>query len=307
MSCLCSLSHKGGIAVKPEFNFNSDMSESPSYNIGDIPISCIYGPNAFHPCHWHPDLQFVYALAGERTIYVNGESVRILEGQGLFINSRRLHYCISSETPHSETLTVLLHPSLFAAVSETAKEYTVKKFSPKSEDYIILSPGTDWESRMLDRLTDIRIEMSKEKPNPIRLISIGNSVIADICDKIADRGTRELDEHMQITLLKMTDYLADNYPHDISVEDVAKAGSVSRSQCSRLFQRILHESPAEYLRKLRIEKSMELLRNTNLPITEIGLSCGIPSSSHFISIFKRETGLTPMGYRKQFRKTISAE
>ena len=60
-----------------------------------------------------------------------------------------------------------------------------------------------------------------------------------------------------------------------------------------LFAQHLKITPLDYLNQLRINKSIELLRNTELSIKEISFQCGFQSPQYFSRIFKQQTGKTP--------------
>lgn len=55
-----------------------------------------------------------------------------------------------------------------------------------------------------------------------------------------------------------------------------------------------------YIRKRRIDKACILLRDTDLPISQIYVKCGIESANYFSRIFKQEIGITPTEYRKKY-------
>ena len=74
---------------------------------------------------------------------------------------------------------------------------------------------------------------------------------------------------------------------------------MSRSKCSRLFRKYLSKSPIEHVQQYRLEKSVYLLKNTNLQFSEIAAICGFNQQSYFNRLFVREYGMTP----KQMRKT----
>lgn len=59
----------------------------------------------------------------------------------------------------------------------------------------------------------------------------------------------------------------------------------------------------EYVNKLRIEKSMELLRNTEMSITEIAERMGFSSSRYFSTAFKKYTGITPTQFKESAGKS----
>jgi transcriptional regulator GlxA family with amidase domain len=77
-----------------------------------------------------------------------------------------------------------------------------------------------------------------------------------------------------------------------------------RSKCCRLFKQILHQTAIEYLLHYRIKKSLSLLTETDLNITEISDACGFRSASYYTEVFNKIIGISPRDYRKKKQKNI---
>ncbi|KYD07786.1 hypothetical protein B4119_3537 [Parageobacillus caldoxylosilyticus] len=75
----------------------------------------------------------------------------------------------------------------------------------------------------------------------------------------------------------------------------------------RTFKRIKGITPAEYIRKVRISKTIQYLATSDKTITEISLAVGIPNTAYFITLFKKETGYTPADYRQLISNKITME
>ena len=95
-------------------NRNEDLSENLNYTIADIPVltSDEYLselPTYRELVHWHEDFEFILVTDGILDFDVNGEILHINAGQGLFINSERLHYGFSEEKK-KYYLNLLLYP-----------------------------------------------------------------------------------------------------------------------------------------------------------------------------------------------------
>lgn len=88
-------------------------------------------------------------------------------------------------------------------------------------------------------------------------------------------------------------YLRLHYQSDISVSALAAQAGVGERHLRKLFARYLRHSPADFLNRIRIEKAVELLRNTDLSVKEICFACGFRSPQYFSRIFKRQTGASP--------------
>ena len=84
----------------------------------------------------------------------------------------------------------------------------------------------------------------------------------------------------------------------------AAAGYVCRSSCCSIFKEYLNQTPNAYLTEYRISKSVELLANPDLSVTEIAMQCGFSGSSYFTETFRKAIGCTPSDYRmrKQQRR-----
>lgn len=93
------------------------------------------------------------------------------------------------------------------------------------------------------------------------------------------------------------DYLNEHYNTDCSLDQLADMAGISRYHLIRVFKDITNKTPYEYLIDIRLNKAKELLRKGNMPITEICISCGFNNVSHFTSIFKRKTGVSPSHYK----------
>jgi AraC-like DNA-binding protein len=68
---------------------------------------------------------------------------------------------------------------------------------------------------------------------------------------------------------------------------------------SEKVKKITGFSPLNYLINIRISEAINLLKQQDLPVTDIALDVGFYSSQHFATTFKKLTGYTPSEYRKK--------
>ena len=68
----------------------------------------------------------------------------------------------------------------------------------------------------------------------------------------------------------------------------------------RSFKRYMGVTPMQYVTSIRINKAKELLKNTNYSIQEISGRLGYQSTQAFDRVFKRETGMKPLEFRRSF-------
>lgn len=91
--------------------------------------------------------------------------------------------------------------------------------------------------------------------------------------------------------------LEKGYPKAWKLDDLLEIAHMSRSNLMRVFRKATGQSPIEYLVRLRIQRAMELLRNTDLSITEIAMEVGFNDSNYFSRQFHRILGESPRSFR----------
>ena len=97
---------------------------------------------------------------------------------------------------------------------------------------------------------------------------------------------------------KLMEYIEKNLGNsDITIDDMAYAVAVSRSGLHRKMKHILGTSPMEFLREARIRKSIQMLKESNKPVSEIAYECGFSDPKYFSKCFKASTGKTPTEYK----------
>ena len=84
---------------------------------------------------------------------------------------------------------------------------------------------------------------------------------------------------------------------DLSLGEVAKAVSMSSYYFCKMFRKVAGLNFTDYLSRVRIEKSKNLLLNPNLRVSEIAYEVGFQSLTHFNRVFKRVLGQSPSEYR----------
>lgn len=92
---------------------------------------------------------------------------------------------------------------------------------------------------------------------------------------------------------KALKYIDDNYKNHISLIDVARHIYLSHEYFSRLFKEEVGENFSTYLTIYRIRKAKELLKNTNMKISQIALEVGYSNAGYFSKNYKKYIGISP--------------
>lgn len=99
--------------------------------------------------------------------------------------------------------------------------------------------------------------------------------------------------------IPVSEYIAANYMQPIRLKEVAETMSFSEGHFTRMFRKEFGMTFVQYLTEYRIQRSQELLADTNIPIEQIAFRVGINSYSYFCTCFKRLCGVSPGAYRLQ--------
>ncbi|MGW6379948.1 bifunctional transcriptional activator/DNA repair enzyme AdaA [Peribacillus butanolivorans] len=106
---------------------------------------------------------------------------------------------------------------------------------------------------------------------------------------------------------QITEWIDQHYSEPLTLNTLADISHGSPYHLQRLFKRVKGLSPTEYIQQLRLEKAITMLESSEQPVTEIGLAVGFSSTPYFITLFKKNTGYTPSGYRKAYHQDLKKE
>lgn len=105
-------------------------------------------------------------------------------------------------------------------------------------------------------------------------------------------------QHQEI-VLKAISFAKTNLDKPVSVPDLVRHTGFSRRHIYYAFREILNQSVAEFILSTRLERAQDLLKRTQLEITQIALESGFDSYSHFAKAFRRRMQMTPSQFREQ--------
>lgn len=251
--------------------------------------------------HWHEDLEFIVIMQGKMLYSVNGTDYLLEEGQGIFVNSGQFHYGHSFNQTDCKFLCLLLPLTLLNPPEAIKAAYVTPLLESGHYPFCILNPVLSAHARILEYLKGIHTLCRNQEPAfELELESIIFSLWKLLYEdfmQTPEETKHEISPHLG-ELRHMIGFIQRHYSEKITLEQIAAAGNLSRSGCCKLFQSLLHTSPVAYVINYRIHKSIELLRTTELTVTEISYYCGFSNTSYYIKMFKRATGVSPLTYRK---------
>jgi AraC family transcriptional regulator len=102
-------------------------------------------------------------------------------------------------------------------------------------------------------------------------------------------------------LRRVQEFINENLEEDLSLAEMSAVADLSQFHFARAFRKSTGFTPQQFLMKQRIERAKELLSKKDLPIVEVSLRTGFKNQSHFTSLFRKFTHLTPKVWRESFQ------
>lgn len=164
----------------------------------------------------------------------------------------------------------------------------------EKNDYVLLDKGM----MIYDALYSWAKHLQKEKhtQNPV------DHVFIDVYNKFIKQKSAQKKTPDWVQELKQI--IQDQVDTNLSLTEVSKSLDINPSYLSREFSKHFDNlSFGEYIRKLRIEKAMELIGQNKFSLTEIAYLTGFSDQSHFTRIFKQHTGKGPSAFKKELIKS----
>lgn len=100
-------------------------------------------------------------------------------------------------------------------------------------------------------------------------------------------------------------YLFTRHAEKIDFRHLAQLASLSVSQLDRRFKRLFQLTPQQFLLRVRVNAACQMLVATDRSILQIALRAGFYDQSYFTKHFRRQMAVTPMAYRKKYRRDLS--
>lgn len=181
--------------------------------------------------------------------------------------------------------------------------------------YLYLKVGQSELGRLLNGLDSFTVVADCEEMTSCfyKMVSHSNETVADalFLHSCADRILYALLWLSQTRLLRLPvptaqinalsaakDYINHHYSEKLSLDMLSKRIALSPVYFHKLFKNYYGLTPAEYLLKIRLSAAKQLLITTNASAAEIAAECGFSSQSYFNYSFKKQTGVSPIKYRK---------
>ncbi|HEY0375620.1 MAG TPA: AraC family transcriptional regulator [Pyrinomonadaceae bacterium] len=135
-----------------------------------------------------------------------------------------------------------------------------------------------------------------------RLLRVHWNVCQEIDSLPAMRtGTRK---EIYRRIYRARDYIAASLGLPLTLNEMARVACLSPNHFMRTFKQVFRLTPHQYLTGLRLQTAKQLLRQTELSVTEVCFRVGFESLGHFSWLFRRRVGMPPQEYRKHNKSSF---
>lgn len=276
-----------------------------TYSFGQVPISFeeeFISAQETHQemLHWHDSIELIHVRTGSLHCVVNGSNFLLSEGEMCVINADKMHrvYCTEGQECRLDVLSI--KPSIVSQHEGLFEHYIQPVVSDPDFTHIRVHHTHSLVRIIADLLGDLQ-EQGAKKPEgyELHVMGIVFMILSNLYQIYThEQGEAEAPDSDVALQRRMNRYIYEHFSERIGLDEIARAGGVSRSKCSAMFQKYTQSSPINFLNAYRLEVAAKLLKNTEDAIGDIARACGFSEQSYFNRMFTREFGESPRAYRK---------
>lgn len=295
-----------------DIKINRDQMDTTPHGDAPFPLAVyrsVMSRNVlgFTNWHWHDELQFCIVTQGSIGFFVNEKQHTLSAGEGIFINSGCLHMAKPLKDPDSTYVCLNAHSRLLSSFpgSIVGSRYVAPYLEDPLMKMAVLDPRVRWQKEILDGIVQVeslqqRQEFGYELEICGILISMWLQLLRNFPKGASSRCVNRTKHHAAVQ--SILTYIQQHYSERITLEQIARELSFSIGECCRMFKKVTGETIISHLTLYRISKSTELLRDTELSVSQIAYETGFSSTSYFIEKFKEQLGTTPLRFRNENKK-----
>lgn len=263
--------------------------------------------------HWHPEIEIMMIRSGVADFFADDVCVRLHMGQGVLINRNVMHSLhLCDENMHCLVYSLKFHASFLFGYGNTtmSNKYLAPVFSSPSLRFVPLLDQDEWHTS-LKHLADQIIEENTTCQYGYELTT--KSCLCQLWKMLTDKTVPETGHASSVSATTSLDevrvkdiilFIEEHYRESLTLDDLAGAIHISKSECCRCFKRTLQITPVEYLIKYRIFQAAILLQQ-GLPgiqtISDLAFYVGFNNASYFNKVFKQYLNSTPSEYRRKVK------
>ncbi|HBM74603.1 MAG TPA: hypothetical protein DD429_03510 [Clostridiaceae bacterium] len=260
--------------------------------------------------HSHEAVEIIYVIDGQGFMEFHNKAVRILKNNCLIISSEMPHrFYVENNTTctivniHFDYNNTVLSHKIYDDTGDNCHFCFFSDVVFNKDGYIKLVDYHNIEEIMKKTVFELD---SKQKDSDL-LVKLYFCELFIILSRIIEKDKNLNSDNIMEYISSTLDFINASLACDLSPEIIANEVHISSDYLEHIFKSNTGYPLMEYVTKIRIDKSMELLKNTHKKITDIANQIGIPNSQYFSTLFKKATGMTPSEYRRREQLTNNSD
>ncbi|MDR0414160.1 MAG: AraC family transcriptional regulator [Prevotellaceae bacterium] len=157
---------------------------------------------------------------------------------------------------------------------------------------------TQFDPDIYDNAPSISQSIAQNSSKPAHVIVESQGILVQLMARFL-RQAAEKSEHKDPRINKSLQYIHENTGRDVSVAQLASASCITEDHFIRIFKKVMHLTPLQYVNRKKIERAQLLLLTTDMPVRDVAFELSIDNVSYFNRLFKQHTGATPGSYRSR--------
>ncbi len=237
------------------------------------------------PLHIHSCLEIFLNVSSDVSFLVNHNKYSVYAGNAVVSCPGDIHMGIFHKASVQEHICIWIEADFTAPIFSFLRK----------EDFCPLFSFDEKTKKELQSLAFSLLETCEKKGSELEKVSYLLRILTIFETKTSnDAAQAEIPEALQ----KILDDIHENFAEICSVNDILTSHYLSSATLTRWFRKHLHSSPREYLESVRLSNAAVLLLN-GYSVTEACMRSGFSDCSHFIVLFKKKFGETPLKYKKK--------
>ncbi|MGN0994303.1 MAG: helix-turn-helix domain-containing protein [Butyricicoccus sp.] len=283
--------------------------EKKEHGTWEFPFQIYSAPDAkdsdLVPYHWHPELEIITVLRGEVAITIGDGRYVGLRGDVFMVNSGELHEIRGGVGNLFRSFVFPMDFLQFRREDVTQSEWLGPIEEHSLNFALMAAHGTTAGDEAFAELGRI-IEAYERRPPGYQLL-IKASLLRIVAlfagaGMIYSSRRDERPDYQRQILRDIVEYLNEHCTEPLRLADVAGRFGLTPQYFCSFFKDHLGRTLIQHINLLRVERASRLLRETDLPIMEVGFQVGFENFSYFIKRFREVFGCTPTEYRKSLRR-----
>lgn len=284
--------------------------EQKEHGTREFPFQIYSAPDAkdsdLVPYHWHPEVEIITVLQGEVSVTIRDEHYTGHRGDVFVVNAGELHEIRGGVGNLFRAFVFPLDFLQFRREDGAQEQWLQPLEKQESHFAAVVDGGTAAGQEIFAELLRI-IDADDRRPSGYQLL-IKASLLrivallagAELIGSAHESSARP--EYQSQMLRDIIEYLNETCTEPVRLPEVAARFGLTPQYFCTFFKEHFGRTLIQHINLLRIQRASRYLRETDLPIMEVGFLVGFENFSYFIKRFREVFACTPTEYRKKSRE-----